>query len=188
MDIKTDLIFAQITGEQFDDYVHTEVLFYPIGSVSGLAMPQLTIGAWLEAAWRLRAMESTLTAEQRSTFDTAKASVQRVRGLWTSLYQQKAQREFRSRLDSWSWYLDDLLNKTGNISSQASAYLSQVHIRFKLELLRQDTSHLSDQLARLDVSDRRLRVRFVAGDFVWEPELQPAAPRDVFWFLYGQPH
>lgn len=187
MDIPADLTFIRIAGEQFDEYVNTETLFYPIGSVSGMAMPQFTIGAWLEAVWRVRAVASALDTDQRATLDNAVAEAQRVRRLWPALYTRKTQREFKSRLDAWTWYLDDVLNASAGVSSTGAGYAEQVHTRFRLELLRQDTSQPAEQVVRLDAADRRLRARFVAGPFIWEPVLQSAAPPDAFWFLHGQP-
>ncbi len=187
MNLSADLTFIRIAGEQFDEYVNAEALFYPIGSVSGMAMPQLTIGAWLEAVWRVRAVESSLDVEQRATLNDAVAEAQRVRRLWPALYERKAQREFKSRLDSWTWYLDDVLNASAGMSPKGAGYVEQAHVRFKLELLRRDTRQPAVELQRLDVADRRLRARFVSGPFVWDPILQPAAPPDTFWFLYGQP-
>ena len=184
--VKADLIFAQVVGGQIDEYVRTEVLFYPVGSVAGVAMPQLTIGTWLETAWRLRARSQALTAEQQASYEAARAGVQRVRSLWPAPYQHKAQREFKSRLDSWSWYLDEVLGKEGPLSQQGAGYATQVHVLLKLHLLRDGVSQLSGELARLDYCDRRLRTRFVTGPFVWEPDLESAAPRETMWFLYGQ--
>lgn len=187
MDLKADLMFARIAGENFDEYARTEVLFYPIGSVSGVALPQLTIGAWLETAWRLNARRAELDAQQAGVFEAARAGVQRVRGLWPALYQHKARREFKSRLDSWGWYLDDLLGKDGPLTAQGSGYATQAHTRFKLALLQQDVSQMSGELSRLEMGDRRLRLRFAPGPFVWEPDLEAAASPDAYWWLYGAP-
>lgn len=187
MNLSADLTFIRIAGQQFDEYVNTEALFYPIGSVAGMAMPQLTIGTWLEAVWRARAVESSLEVEERAILDEAIAEARRVRRLWPAAYERKAQREFRSRLDSWTWYLDDVLNTSAGVSPKGAGYAEQVHTRFKLELLRRDVSQPAEQLIRLETADRRLRARFVPGPFLWEAVLQPAAPPDVFWFLYGQP-
>ena len=60
-------------------------------------------------------------------------------------------------------------------------------MRFKLELLHADVSQMSDQLARMANIDRRLKARFAPGPFMWETELAPGAPADVYWFLYGRP-
>jgi hypothetical protein len=187
-DLKPDLLFAKVVGEQFDEYVHTEVLYYPIGAVSGLQMPQLTIGTWLETDWRLRALGAALSAAQTAGVDEARAKVQRVRSRVPELYRQKARREFKSRLDTWTWYLDELLTREPiSVPPAGQSYATQVHVRFKLELLNADIAQMQDQLARLTYNDGRLQPRFVTGSFVWEPELAPHAPADVYWWLYGHP-
>jgi hypothetical protein len=188
IDIRQDLAFARVAGEQIDEYVHTEVLYYPIGAVSGMQMPQLTIGTWLETAWRLQVLASTLTAEQRAVLNEAQAKVQRVRSRVPELYNQKARREFKSRLDTWAWYLDELLaREPAAVPPQGQAYATQVHVRFKLDLLSADVAQMQDQFTRLTTNDRRLRARFVPGPFVWEPELQPHLPPETYWWLYGRP-
>ncbi len=196
IDLRHDLTFARVAGEQIDEYVHTEVLFFPVGAVAGLPMPQLTIGTWLEAAWRLQALAPGLRPDQQAALDQAQARVQRVRSRAPDLYTQKARREFKSRLDTWTWYLDDVLAGTpagtpahgpAPVSPGGQAYPTQVHVRFKLELLKGDVAQMHDQLARLETCDRRLCTRFTAGPFVWEPELASHAPPDTYWWLYGCP-
>ncbi len=192
MNYKLDLTFARVTGEQIDEYVHTEVLYYPVGAMAGMQMPQLTIGTWLETAWRLQALAPSLRTDQQAALEQAQARVQRVRSRAPDLYTQKARRECKSRLDTWTWYLDDVLAGTpahgpAPVSPGGQAYPTQVHMRVKLELLRGDVAQAHDQLARLETCDRRLRTHFAAGPFVWELELAPHAPPDVYWWLYGRP-
>ncbi len=194
-DLKPDLVFAQVAGEQFDEYVHVEVLYYPIGAVAGMQMPQLTIGIWLETLWRLKTFAAALDAAQQATVDKAFARVQRVRSRALELYRQKARREFKSRLDTWAWYLDDILGRPEpraggpeTVPPEGQAYATQVHVRFKLELLNGDVSQMQDQAARLSASDRRLQARFTPGAFIWDAELAPHLPADTYWWLYGRPH
>lgn len=188
ININLDIVFARVAGEQMDEYVHTEVLYYPIGAMSGMQMPQLTIGAWLETQWRLKALAAHLTGDQQREVDTAQAAVQRVRSRAPELYKQKARREFKSRLDTWTWYLDDVLAREPSaIPPEGQAYATQTHVRFKLELLKDDVPQLQDQLARLTTCDRQLRARFQRGAFVWDTQLLPHAAEDPFWFLYGHP-
>lgn len=182
MNLDLDIAFARVVTDQFDDYVHAGVLFYPVGSVNGMLMPQLCIGTWLETAWRLSALSAA-----PDVLDAARAEVRTVRSQAQELYIGLTRREFRSRLDSWEQFLDegndgDDQDRPLNIGT---AYSAQVHNRFKMELLKDDAPQLGAQLARLHQYDVRLRVRFQSGKFVWAPELQHAAPKDSFWWLYG---
>ncbi|MCS6846297.1 MAG: hypothetical protein RMN52_01115 [Anaerolineae bacterium] len=189
MNLKQDLTFARVAAEQMDDYLHAEVLFYPIGSVDGMQMPQLTIGAWLETEWRLNALRETHPDQIGDVLAAAQAEVRKVRHRIPDLYQNKARREFKSRLDSWEMFLNDRQDATAQpepYNAPRSGYAERVHTRFRLELLKDDVAQLSDQLSRLRMLDGRLRMRFKPGAFIWEPELAPAAPADKFWFLYAK--
>lgn len=189
MNLKQDLTFARVAAEQMDDYLHAEVLFYPIGSVEGMQMPQLTIGAWLETEWRLNALRETHPDEIGDVLTAAQSEVRKVRHRIPDLYQNKARREFKSRLDSWEMFLNDRQDATAQpepYNTPRSGYAERVHTRFRLELLKDDVAQLSDQLSRLRMLDGRLRMRFKPGAFIWEPELAPAAPADKFWFLYAK--
>jgi hypothetical protein len=183
MDLKLDLTFAEVVAEQFDDYVHTEVLFYPVGAIKGMQMPQLTIGNWLETEWRLHAVNAS-----PDILNNTRAEVRRVRNRATELYQNKARREFKSRLDTWEMFLDEQSQRVDKdrAYNTGSGYPTQAHVRLKLALLLEDVSQLAAQLSRLRMADAKLKLRFKPGAFVWEPELQAAAPPEKWWWLYGK--
>ncbi len=183
MDLKLDLVFAEVVAEQFDDYVHTEVLFYPVGAIKGMQMPQLTIGNWLETEWRLSALNAS-----PDVLTKTRTEVRRVRNRAAELYQNKARREFKSRLDTWEMFLDEQSQRADKDHpyNAGSGYATQAHVRLKLALLQDDVSQLAAQLSRLRMADAKLKLRFKPGAFVWAPELQPAAPKDVWWWLYGR--
>ncbi len=185
MNLQLDLTLAKIVHTQFDDYLQSEVLFWPVGVVDKLQLPQLTIGTWLASEWRL-----ALLAPAASELADARATVRKVRSRAGEPYQLKTRREFKSRVDTWTMFLDEALekasNRDGGYSDGPSAYASAVQNRFKLELLKNDASQLQDQLQRLNTLDMRLKARFKTGDFVWEPELQPAAPKETYWWLWGK--
>ncbi len=183
MNWKPDITFARVAGEQMDEYVHAEVLFFPIGGIGGMQMPALTIGTWLETAWRLKA------APEQAVLADARAAVTRIRARVPQLYEVKARREFKSRLESMSMWLEELPPRKEPrplAPGQLTGYLAQAHLRLKLELLREDVSQTQDLLLRLRGWDDRLRAMFAPGPFVLEPEVEAAAtPKERFWFLFG---
>lgn len=187
MDLTRDLIFAEVVAEQFDDYVHAEVLFYPVGALRGHMMPMLTIGTWLETEWRLSALRAQAPERVDAALERARAHVRQVRSRAAELYTQKARREFKSRLDTWEMFLNDRSEDAARVRAfnRLSGYRAHAHTRFKLELLKEDVAQLSAQLARLRLCDARLRAHFEPGAFIWEPELEAAAPRERFWWLYA---
>lgn len=188
MNLNLDLTFAKVVAEQMDDYLHAEVLFFPVGAINGMQMPQLTIGAWLETEWRLNALRATDPAHVDPALQAAQTAVRKIRNRVPDLYQNKARREFKSLLDVWEMFLNDRSDATSqpeSYNAPGSGYVDRVHTRFKLELLKDDVSQLNDQLARLRGLDSRLRARFKPGSFIWDPALAPAAPQDKYWFLYA---
>lgn len=188
MNLRPDLLFAEVVAEQIDDYLHAEVLFYPVGSVRGVNLPPLTIGAWLETAWRLSALRDYAPEQVDAVLGRARAEVQKVRRRIPELYQAKARREFKSRLDTWEMFLEEHSEaKSCRAYNEAAGYATHAHTRLKLELLKEDESQLMSQLARLRLCDARLRARFKPGAFIWEKELQRAAPPERFWWLYADP-
>ena len=176
MNNQPDLAIAAVTGKVIDDYLNSEVLFYPLGAGATTAISELTIGAWLECAWRLSA--ATLETAQKVALAAVHATVDGARAKARPLYEQKAQREFKSRLDSLGWYLD-------SGQGGASGYATQAHTRLKLHLLKLDVPQTELELRRLEGLDNRMRSRFAAGPFVFEPELARLAPKDSMWWLYG---
>lgn len=187
MDIEHDLTFACVIAEQIDEYVHVEVLYFPVGSIRGMPMPQVTIGNWLETAWRLGALREQAPARIDEALAKAGNEVRRVRNRAGELYLNKARREFKSRLDTWELVLreDDDMKRSAKPINESATYASQVHTRLKLALLQQDVSQMAGQLSRLRMADGLLRARFKSGKFVWEPELAHAAPADEWWWLYA---
>lgn len=165
MDLSNDLIFAEVVAEQFDDYIHAEVLFYPVGSVRGRMMPMLTIGTWLETEWRLAALRAQDAARVDEALHRARSVISKVRSRAAELYTQKARREFKSRLDTWEMFLNDRSEDAARVHAfnRLSGYRTHAHTRFKLELLKDDVAQLSTQLARLRLCDARLRARFEPG-------------------------
>jgi hypothetical protein len=180
MDLTLDLAFANVVARHIDDYVQAEVLYYPVNAnaPNGKPLPQLTIGVWLETEWRLKQLEPNAEA-----LKTAQTEVQRVRALQPELYNAKAQREFKSRLGTWAQTIDEAVMK--RTLSQAE-YVAQVHNRFKLELLRNAVKPKGDQVLMLDAMDASLQKHFKFGQFLWEPELQKAAPKELYWWLWGK--
>jgi hypothetical protein len=185
MDMKNDLAFAKVAAEQMDDYLKVETLYYPVGLALGLGadLPQLTIGNWLEVGWRLASVcKAAPTSEACGALALAQAEIKRVRSLAPDVYETKARREFKSRLDTWGLFVDEVAEK-GDVSN--AVYAAQVHHRLKLELLQQDVKLPSEMWVRLRGMDAALRRLFKNGLFIWEPELRAAAPRLEYWWLWG---
>jgi hypothetical protein len=139
-------------------------------------MPQLTIGALLEALVRAEA-----GGADRAALETARLQLDRIRAAHPALYIGKAVHELHSRLGAWQANLDDSDRKT------KLYYAQDVRVRAKVYLLEQalgaDTPiELQKQREQIDLA---LYEVFVPGEFVWDARLQPAFPKNPCWWLYG---
>jgi hypothetical protein len=171
-DVATNLIGYCVRGASaLVDHLGSDALYWPLGE------EQFSIGGWLEANLRLDAL--ALTDAQRTQLSTARAVFDETRTKSRPPYEQKVRREFKSRVDSLNWYLEDV--------REGSGYPTQASNRLRLALLMKDVDQPLDQRIRLEAADSRLRRVFGDGKFVLWPELEKVAPHDLFWFLYGAP-
>lgn len=188
MDIQQDMAFARAAAEQMEDYLKVETLYYPLGLSLGVGaeLPQLTIGNWLETKWRLDcACKASPGSAVCGALSSAQTKIAEVRRLAVEPYEAKAKREFKSRLDTWGLFLDELNEKAEKGDVSNAVYAAQVHHRLKLELLQQDVKQPSEMWVKLRGMDAALRRVFKNGVFIWEPELRAAAPRLEYWWLWG---
>ena len=185
LDGHTELLIAQHMLRDLEDYLKSDVLYWHVAEPNPLGghMPQLTIGALLEALTRAAAAQEELTPSQREELEAARAQHDRIRAAHPALYVGKAVHELHGRLDAWKADLDDSGRKTKGL------YAQDVHVRAKIFLLEQalgpDTPiELRKQREQID---RDWFEVFVPGDFVWDPRLRAAFPKDPCWWLYGHP-
>jgi hypothetical protein len=178
LDGNTELIIAEHMLRDLEEYLKSDVLYWHVAEPNplGSQMPQLTIGALLEALVRAKA-----GGADASTLVAARAQHDRIRAAHPALYVSKALHELHSRLDAWQANLDDEGRKTKVF------YAQDVRVRAKIHLLEQalgpDTpSELQRQREQLD---QDLYEVFVPGEFVWDVRLQAAFPKDPCWWLYG---
>jgi hypothetical protein len=97
---------------------------------------------------------------------------------WHSAWQQKAKREFASRLRQWAQYLAELSEHPARFATQ---YKSEVRVRTLLELLASEAPGLSGQLT---AADSTLKALTASSDFVWGADVEAAFPKGKYWFLW----
>jgi len=178
LDGNIELIIAQHMTRDLEEYLKSDQLYWHVAEPNPLGshMPQLTIGALLEAQIRAAAGGADVSA-----LAAVRAQHDRIRVAHPALYVNKAIHELHSRLDAWKADLDDSGRKTRGI------YAQDVHVRAKIYLLEQAlgadvSAELKQQREHLD---QELYEVFVPSDFVWDARLQVAFPKDVCWWLYG---
>ena len=183
LDGNTELIIAQHMLRDLEEYLKSDVVYWHVAEPNPLGshMPQLTIGALLEALIRAAAAQDEITPGQRQELEAACAQHDQIRAAHAALYVGKAVHELYSRLQAWEADLADDSRKT------KSSYAQDVRVRAKIHLLEQALgpdvpTELRRQRAQIDLDWFEI---FVPGEFVWDPRLQAAFPKDPCWWLYG---
>jgi hypothetical protein len=183
LDGSTELIIVQHMLRDLEEYLKSDVVYWHVAEPNPLGshMPQLTIGALLEALTCAAAAQDELTAGQREALAAACAQHDRIRAAHPALYVGKAVHELHGRLGAWEADLEDEGRKT------KAFYAQDAHVRAKIYLLENalgtDTPvELQKHREQLDLE---LYEVFVPGEFVWDTRLRAAFPKDTCWWLYG---
>lgn len=184
----SDLAFIQAAAEEFEDYLLSKEIYWPMQSKRGQpALPLLSTGGLVLARVRLGALERSLPASAAMVLERSISRIQALRARWASVVARKIVAEARSHLNLWRSYLEDLAESP---RPNLDRYPEDIRERVLLALLAsQPESALLDATYRREVGrlDQELRSRFREGEFLWDSRLKSAFPRPDFWFLYGQP-
>ena len=183
LDGGTELIISQHMAAELEDYLKSDVLYWHVAEPNPLGshMPQLTIGALLEALTRAEAGCADLLPGQQKDLEDVHQEFKAIRAAHPALFVSKAIHELHSRLTSYSADLDDAQRKTKVF------YAQDARVRAKIYLLEQAlgpdvTPELQRQREQLDLE---LYEVFVPGEFIWDPRLKAAFPKNPCWWLYG---
>src|SRR3972149_4080497 len=179
-----DIDFLQAGVEVLENYLFSKELYWPIGITAPTGerpYPHLTLGALLLA--QMRAHAWSLTYGQRDKLARLDEQIDDLRDRWQSAWRRKSAHSFQARLNLWRDFLEDYRR---NPQEHASRYGYEAGRRVMLHLLAQETDEIPPTgLELLAGLDQLLQAKFVAGEFIWEPEMSPAFPRDTYWYLYG---
>jgi hypothetical protein len=181
-----ELTFVREGMAAMEDYLSSDLVYWTLRPFSA-TFPAFSVGGLLESLRRLEALQDCLSPAARRELEATKSQLERVREAHPDRYRRKIERELGSRLDAWSWYLEDY---EGRPEEAAVNYPAQVHIRVKIDLLLEEAEQLGLEVQparrRAEALDQRLRRHWASGPFLWEQALQPAFPRERFWWLYGR--
>ena len=179
-----DLKYLQAAVNQLEDYLLSEVLFWPIGvrePAGTPPYPKLTLGGLLLA--RIRARTMLNSQQDNIKFEQLDTDINQVRTKWTVNWGEKAAREFQVRLTLWRNYIEEY---RVDPDSQYDRYAYEVSRRVQLELLSHETKSIpSAGFELLKNLDSFLQTTFVPGHFIWENYLIPGFLADPYWYLYG---
>jgi hypothetical protein len=175
--------FEAAVGD-LEDYILAPQDSWPLSGAARRGGPRetgrLTIGNLLLARARLQALPQD--DPRQEALHQADETLQQVRERWRANWARKAEKEFQNRLNLWTSFIGDLLKDT---TRHVSGYPDAVRWRVILQLLLDEADRI-DVPAReaLNGLDRQLRRTGKEGPFVWDPEIEPAFPREQYWFLY----
>ena len=180
IDARFEATSAQAMIAELQPYLESDVLFWQVQpNALGSRMPKLTIGGLLEALIWAEAGGAPGMAALRQTLNSVKA-------LHRDRYLARAEQETRSRLNTWSGYLDDYHRAPNDA---AGDYPHEVRSRLKVELLLMELEHEKRggaERLRATALDEIVRGSWKPGAFIWDGALTPFFPSDRFWWLYGK--
>ncbi|GAB4574991.1 MAG: hypothetical protein Kow0077_24290 [Anaerolineae bacterium] len=191
-DISRDLYILQAMVEPFEAYLISNELFWPLYGNLREGMPRLTIGGYLLRRHRLTALRDLMDADQQSALDAALATLEGIKAEWTLHYFQKLEQDWHMRLHLLQEFLRDCQEiHRGDCFESWPPHAEHRTVAHHLLAEWQDhTSDLKTQKAELHRIDNGLRQHLLSGEtghFLWSAALQPAYPRETFWWLWVVP-
>lgn len=181
-------VLASMAGD-FDEFIKSDVVFWQLTDDGAMLnrYPKLTVAGVLFCMHKLQLLPELLAPAQHARCAAQISTVRENISAWRANIERKAVREFAGRLRSWSWFVDEAgLEQKAAVRHYAQEAYGRTYLHLLLELLQNHSTHaaLAAQVASCDM---RLRSVWAPARFVWDAQLQPAFPADVFWFLYGVP-
>ncbi len=185
--LEYDRTFLQAGIPELEKYLLSDEIYWPLGlrALQGEApFPRMTLGWLLLARERARGWQASgIPPAQSHVIEQLAIRMDAIRTRWRAAWENKARQEFRSRLTLWTNFINEYRKDRGG---HANRYPYEVQRRAMLHLLQQEAREIPDpELELLHRMDRFLQSVLAPGEFVWEAEIAPAFPRDVYWYLYG---
>jgi hypothetical protein len=180
-----ELGLLRAIAADLEAYLKSDIVYWSLTGAGSYRnhYPQLTLGGLLLAQAKLAAVGGALKPQGQTELAQARQEIAGTRARWRANWLRKAEIEARTRVNAWGRTVREM---------NPADYPAAAQSRLMLELLLADVQDeaaagLAQQRARLATLDTLLRHKFEAGRFIMEDDLQPAFPRDPYWFLYGRP-
>lgn len=173
-----------------DGYLRRDELYGSVGGgfLTGGSSPQLTVGAVLMRLRRLNVLSRRLDDSQQIKLQALEARHDEIRSENTERYVARMEREAKSRLKAMSTFFEecgkDINNCARNYNPEVLRRTIVQEILMSMDAANINSEELDGLVSR---TDRRLRTFVQETDFLWDDELQPAYPKDTFWWLYMAP-
>jgi hypothetical protein len=181
-----ELIYLEAGIEVLEEYILSADIYWPIGASAPAGespYPRLTLGSTLVYQQRVHARE--LNSEQYSRLASIDEAIDEIRSKWRTTWEQKAVKEFHSRLMLWKNFIQEYRD---NPQNNVDRFSYEVLRRVMLELLISEAPDIPDEeMEMLTMLDRLLDSVFVSDEFIWEEDIRSAYPAETYWYLYGHP-
>ncbi len=182
------LLEAAAMADALKRYLERDELFMQliVHTPEGDRLPKMTLGGLLEKARYLGWFKEELSGEDLKALNQILDRITDARLRSRDRYARRLGREFKSFLDSWHWYMDDVVEGSADALDR---YPQEVRIRDRLDLLEQEGDKVQSHfpLNKLEEEDRRLRRIWKRGDFIWPEKMKNLYPPERYWWLYGKP-
>lgn len=188
--VAQDLKETQAFIDSLEGYLQQDQLYGSVGGgfFTGGRMPALTVGSLAMRLRRLQALEGLLTAEQRMQLDGLRKKHEAIRKQWYAHYKAKLEKEIKSRLDAMRPFFEEAQTDP---QLAAKVYGPEVVRRTIAEeaimALADMNEDVGDLTRKARAADAALRRYVQPSEFVWASQLEPAYPRDRFWWMYVAP-
>lgn len=187
--LATELMVAKAMAAELPDYLLGDRLFRQIvvKTPTGTQQPKMTLGNLLGRDRLLRHFAADLDASQEQELAVVSATIEDNRRIYRAQWVGYIQKELKSYLDSWRWYIDECMRRGGC----ASTYSGEVWIRTRLALLLEEADTLTvptlTEQGYLRRFDSQLHSLWQEGSFLLEDAQRSLYPKDRYWWLYGLP-
>lgn len=183
-----DLAVLEAEVSELEEYIVKGDIYRTlrVQTPAGVRMVQMSAGDLLTRLYRLEQERDLLTpAQQTRVNDLGKQARATIYSLRTR-FHELLKREIKARLDSLNWFLDDVIGDPKRVRTE---YPFEIRNRQRIELMVEElaedlTPELKNQISRID---DRIRLIVQPAEFLWDKRLEPAFPRERFWYLYVSP-
>lgn len=183
-----DLEIAEAMVDELEDYILNEELYRTliVRTSRGDERIMMTGGDLLTRLYRLAGERDQLSVEMQQRIDAVQKRADAIIYSLKSRFNQRLQREIKTRLDSLKWYLDDCI---GDPVRCRTNFPYEIRNRQRVEeALKRFGDELPDDLREsLHAVDQRIRQLTHGVGFIWDSRLQPIFPPSPYWYLYVSP-
>ena len=172
---KEDEDFLDSAANELAEYLKSSVYDWPLSNTS----IRLTPGRILFSLRRV-SKSTPIAGNSINVLDGRFAEIIRQ---YPHAWVQKIELEYPRRLRVWENFIGDYTEE-----GLDKSYLAQIVNRVILTLLETESPITAARYEnRVNLVDEKYQRLVRTGVFIWDAQLEPAFPKNEFWFLYDHP-